>query len=77
MTGVDPCDWCEEVLQPFLDRDLTDAEREEAKAHLDRCEFCRKRYSFEEGLRRLVQQAVVEPMAPALKQRLSELRLEL
>ena len=31
MTAVDPCDWCEEVLQPFLDRDLTDAERQEAE----------------------------------------------
>jgi anti-sigma factor (TIGR02949 family) len=77
MTAVDPCDWCEEVLQPFLDRDLTDAERKEAEAHLKGCSYCSKRYRFEEGLRRLVQQAVVEPMAPALKQRLSELRLEL
>ena len=65
------------MLQPFLDRELTDAERQEAEAHLDECEYCRKRYHFEEGLRRLVRQAVVEPMAPALKKRLSELRLEL
>jgi anti-sigma factor (TIGR02949 family) len=77
MTAVDPCDWCEEVLQPYLDRDLTEAERQEAEAHLDGCKYCRKRYKFEEGLRRLVRQAAVEPMAPALKQRLSELRLEL
>jgi hypothetical protein len=77
VTAVDPCDWCEEVLQPFVDRDLTDAEQMEAQGHLDGCEFCRKRYKFEEGLRRLVRQAVVEPMEPALKQRLSELRLEL
>jgi anti-sigma factor (TIGR02949 family) len=77
MTAVDPCDWCEEVLQPFLDRDLTEAERREAEGHLKDCKYCRKRYRFEEGLRRLVRQATVEPMAPALKQRLSELRLEL
>jgi anti-sigma factor (TIGR02949 family) len=77
MTDDERCDWCEEVLQPFLDRDLTDAERREAEGHLNDCKYCRKRYRFEEGLRRLVQQAVVEPMAPALKQRLSELRLEL
>ena len=77
MTEVDLCDWCEEVLQPFLDRDLTDAERREAETHLEGCSYCSKRYHFEEGLRRLVRQAVVEPMAPALKQRLSELRLEL
>lgn len=77
MTTNDPCDWCEEVLQPYLDRDLTDAERTEAEGHLEGCSFCSKRYRFEEGLRRLVRQAVVEPMAPALKQRLSELRLDL
>ena len=77
MTDDELCDWCEEVLQPFLDRDLTDAERKVAEGHLEGCSYCAKRYRFEEGLRRLVQQAVVEPMAPALKQRLSELRLEL
>jgi anti-sigma factor RsiW len=77
MTEEELCDWCEEVLQPFLDRELTDAERLEAEGHLGRCKYCRKRYHFEEGLRQLVRQAVVEPMAPALKQRLAELRLEL
>lgn len=77
MTSDPLCDWCEEVLQSYLDRELTDAERQEAKGHLDTCKFCRDRYKFEEDLRRLVRQAVVEPMAPALKQRLSQLRLEL
>jgi anti-sigma factor (TIGR02949 family) len=77
MTEDELCDWCEEVLQPFLDRDLTDAERQEAEGHLKGCSYCSRRYRFEEGLRRLVRQAVLEPMAPALKQRLSELRLEL
>lgn len=77
MTGLDPCDWCEEVLQPYLDRELTDEERREAESHLAGCDYCQKRYKFEEGLRRLVRQAVVEPMEPALKQRLSQLRLEL
>ena len=76
MTAIDPCDWCEEVLQPYLDRDLTDAEMKEAEAHLDGCSYCRKRYRFEESLRRYVRQAV-EPMAPELKQKLSALRLEL
>ena len=53
---------CEEVLQPFLDRDLTDAERRDAQQHLDDCKYCRKRYRFEQGLRRLVRQATVEPI---------------
>ncbi len=77
MTAIDKCDWCEEVLQPFLDRDLTDAEQKEAEGHLKDCEYCSTRYRFEEKLRRRVVLVMVEPMAPALKQRLSQLRLEL
>jgi anti-sigma factor (TIGR02949 family) len=77
MTADELCDWCEEVLQPYLDRDLTDDERKKAKAHLAGCKYCEERYKFEEGLRRLVRQSVVEPMAPALKARLANLRLEL
>jgi anti-sigma factor (TIGR02949 family) len=71
------CDWCEEVLQPYLDRELTADERKEAEAHLADCTYCRKRYQFEGGLRRLVRSSVVEPMEPALKARLANLRLEL
>jgi anti-sigma factor (TIGR02949 family) len=76
VTSPDPCDWCEEVLQPYLDRDLTEAERREAEKHLDGCSYCRKRYRFEENLRRYVRQAV-EPMSVDMKARLSNLRLEL
>jgi anti-sigma factor (TIGR02949 family) len=76
MTGIDPCDWCEEVLQPFLDRELTDDEMREAEAHLDGCSYCRKRYRFEESLRRYVRQSV-EPMPVEMKQKLANLRLEL
>jgi anti-sigma factor RsiW len=73
----DPCDNCEEMLQPYLDRELTTAERAEAEAHLDTCEYCRRRYRFEVELRRYVRQAVVEPMAPELIERLSSLRTPL
>lgn len=76
MTAIDPCDWCEEVLQPYLDRELTDAEMREAEQHLDKCSYCRKRYRFEESLRRYVRQSV-EPMPVEMKARLSDLRLEL
>ena len=76
MTAIDPCDWCEEVLQPYLDRELTDSEMREAERHLDECSYCRRRYRFEESLRRYVRQAV-EPMSADMKARLSDLRLEL
>ena len=74
---VDPCEKCEEMLQPYLDRDLTDAERAEAEEHLDGCSYCRKRYKFEVELRRFVRKAVVEEMPPDLKQKLAALRTPL
>ncbi len=77
MSFVDPCVKCEEVLQPFLDRELTDAEHGEAELHLDECEYCRKRYRFEENLRRFVRLAAVEEMPPELKTRLAALRTPL
>jgi predicted anti-sigma-YlaC factor YlaD len=73
----DPCERCEELLQPFLDRELTDAEYAEAEKHLDDCSYCRKRYRFEVDLRRFVRQAVVEEMSPDLKAKLSALRTAL
>ena len=76
-SSTDPCDQCEEMLQPYLDRELTPGERAQAEKHLDGCEYCRRRYRFEVSLRRYVRQAVSEPMDPALKQRLSSLRTPL
>jgi anti-sigma factor (TIGR02949 family) len=77
MSEVDLCDWCEEVLQPYLDRELSEADEKQVKMHLAGCSWCEKRYKFEEDLRRLVRQTGVEPMEPALKARLANLRLEL
>jgi putative zinc finger protein len=71
------CDDCEQWMQPFMDRVLTDAERREAETHLDDCAYCRKRYRFEANLRQFVRQAVVEPMRPELKQKLAALRTPL
>jgi mycothiol system anti-sigma-R factor len=74
---ADPCQKCEEMLQPYLDRDLSEEERAEAETHLQSCSYCRKRYRFEESLRRYVRQAVAEPMPAELKQKLTELRTPL
>jgi anti-sigma factor (TIGR02949 family) len=73
----DPCEKCEELIQPYLDRELNDAERAEAEAHLSWCSYCRKRYRFEEHLRRFVRQAAAEAMPPELKARLAALRTPL
>ena len=71
----DPCSRCEELLQPFLDRELDERDYEEAERHLDRCGYCRKRYRFEEALRRYVRVAADEPMRPELKEKLAALRV--
>ena len=75
--SLDPCAKCEEVLQSFLDRELTDDERFEAEKHLEACAYCRKRYRFEVHLRRYVRQAAIEPMTAALKAKLAALRTPL
>jgi putative zinc finger protein len=75
--GVDPCEECEKLLQPFLDKVLSESERVEAESHLEVCAYCRKRYVFEERLRMFVRQAAVEEMPPTLKQKLAALRTPL
>ena len=74
---VDPCAKCEEVLQPFLDRELSDAEVAKAESHLDECSYCRRRYKFEEKLRMYVRLTLAEEMPPELKAKLAALRTPL
>ena len=74
----DPCAHCEEMMQPYLDHILSEAEKVEAEMHLDECDWCRRRYRFEESLRVYVRQAAVsEPMPAALKLKLAALRIPL
>ena len=75
--AIDPCAKCEEMMQPYLDGALSDAEIALAQAHLDRCHYCAKRYRFEQQLRHFVRMAAVEEMAPELKARLAALRTPL
>jgi anti-sigma factor RsiW len=70
----EPCDRCEELLQDFLDRTLSDAEWAEAEGHLSDCDYCRRRYRFEETLRRYVRTSAAERMPPGLMDKLQELR---
>ena len=79
MTGglFDPCEKCEEVMQPYLDRVLSEAELEEAERHLAGCSYCARRYRFEESLRTFVRKACAEQMTPELKQKLAALRTPL
>jgi anti-sigma factor (TIGR02949 family) len=71
------CDDCEQWMQPYMDRVLTEEERREAEAHLDVCAYCRKRYRFEASLRQFVRQVALEPMPVELKRKLAALRTPL
>ena len=65
------------MMQPYLDRVLTDGEIAEAEQHLDGCDYCRRRYRFEVEFRTFVRQAVAVPMPPELKEKLRALRTPL
>jgi anti-sigma factor (TIGR02949 family) len=72
-----PCDHCERMMQPYMDRVLSPEEQAEAEAHLASCDWCAKRYRFEEKLRQYVRVAVTEPMPPELREKLAALRTPL
>jgi mycothiol system anti-sigma-R factor len=74
---IDPCEKCEEAMQPYLDRVLSDTERHEAEQHLATCSHCARRYRFEESLRTFVRKCCAEQMPPELKQKLAALRTPL
>lgn len=73
MSGA-PCDACEELLQGYLDRELTEEEVAQAEGHLDGCDYCRRRYRFEVTLRKYVQTTAVERMPAGLMDKLAQLR---
>jgi anti-sigma factor (TIGR02949 family) len=68
------CEKCEELLQGYLDRDLTQEEVLLAEVHLDGCDYCRRRYRFEAHLRRYIRVSASERMPAGLLAKLAELR---
>jgi anti-sigma factor (TIGR02949 family) len=74
VTGHGPCDKCEELLHGYLDRALSDSEVLEAEQHLDACDYCRRRYRFEDSLRTYIRVSAVERIPSGLMARLNELR---
>lgn len=76
MSGHGDCGKCEELLQGYLDRELSETEHVEAEAHLSRCDYCRRRYKFEATLRRYVRLSAAERMPPGLMERLVQLRTD-
>ena len=74
MTADSDCEKCEQLLQGYLDRDLTTEEVVIAESHLDGCSYCRRRYRFESHLRRYIRISASERMPAGLLAKLSELR---
>jgi anti-sigma factor (TIGR02949 family) len=74
---MDPCDHCEKILQPYLDRTLSVEEQAKVEGHLAGCEWCSNRFRFEADLRQYVRVACTEEMPPELKQKLAALRTPL
>jgi hypothetical protein len=72
--AFDPCEKCEQMMQPYLDRVLTETQRAEAELHLDTSDYCRRRDRFEEEFRQFVRLAAADPMPPELKAKLRALR---
>ena len=74
MTQEADCEKCEELLQAYLDRDLTNAEMLAAEVHLEACDYCRRRYRFEAHLRRYIRLSASERMPAGLLAKLAQLR---
>jgi anti-sigma factor (TIGR02949 family) len=70
----DDCGKCERLLQGYLDRELSGEEVAVAEMHLEGCDYCRRRYRFEESLRQYVRTTAVERMPPGLMAKLAQLR---
>jgi anti-sigma factor (TIGR02949 family) len=68
------CTKCEELLQVYVDGQLSNEEAAELEVHLDRCGYCRKRYRFERKLRTYIRKVSREPMPSELQAKLAQLR---
>ena len=63
--SADPCQGAEHLVQPYLDRVLSDAEVSRIDTHLQECAYCRERYTFERVLRSAVRECCCEEPVPA------------
>jgi len=66
------CGDCERVLNPYLDRELSEEDVVQVREHLDACSGCLHHFEFEESVRRLVRVRCQEQTAPdSLRQRIT------
>ena len=68
------CRDCLENLDPYVDRELTDAEMAEVKRHLADCPPCEDNYQLKASLHRLVKVCCDQGVAPEqLRSRLRQI----
>ena len=66
------CKTCLKALYPYLDRELSDEDIVQVRAHLDECLGCFHLFQFQDSLRRLVRVRCQEQQAPdALRVRIA------
>lgn len=58
------CTTCLKALHPYLDRELSDEDIVQVRAHLDDCLGCLHMFQFQDSLRRLVRVRCQEQQAP-------------
>lgn len=62
--SVDACRGVEHMLQPYLDRALTEKEVATVESHLSECSYCNDRYVFESQLRATVKNCCCDEPTP-------------
>jgi anti-sigma factor (TIGR02949 family) len=60
-------------LYQFLDREITEADADLIRAHLDACEPCLDAYAVEEAVRAVVRRSCAERAPDGLRVRLSQI----
>jgi anti-sigma factor (TIGR02949 family) len=71
------CGDCERLLQPYVDRELSQEERVEIEVHLASCAHCARCYRLEAGFRGQLRKLGSEQMPAGLKAKLAALRTPL
>jgi mycothiol system anti-sigma-R factor len=68
------CQECIDQLERYVDRELSAAEVEQIKHHLDDCPPCAERFQFEASVKRLVRRCCEQDTAPpALREKLRQI----
>jgi mycothiol system anti-sigma-R factor len=68
------CDECEDKLERFVDRELSDAEVAELRRHLHECPPCEDRYRFQAEFKRLIRVSCCQPESNAPESLRAKLR---